>query len=97
MEKTPDFVGGKVEVKTFDNGGKMIKLWIPMDELRRIKKDSGINVDIKFSRKTGKPYMENNTWQPEKQFDMPVANNHMTEQEFIAQDDDEVRIEDITF
>ncbi|MBT6053331.1 MAG: hypothetical protein HOG49_41590 [Candidatus Scalindua sp.] len=66
MENTPDFVGGKVDIKTFDNGGKIIKLWIPLEEIDRIRKDSGVNIDIKFSRKDNKPYMENNSWQPQQ-------------------------------
>jgi len=59
-----DFVGGKVEVKEFDGGGEIIKIWIPKDEVMRILKDSGINVDIKTGKASGKLYMENNTWQP---------------------------------
>lgn len=63
---TKDFIKGKVEVKTFDNGGKILKVWIPKDELERVTKENGINIEIKFSKDSGKPYIENNTFQPQK-------------------------------
>ena len=68
MEK--DFIAGKCDIKTFENGGKMIKVSIPAEEVKRILKDGWINFDIKYKKNPveGKSpiYMENNTWQPAK-------------------------------
>lgn len=66
MDKKRDFVGGKVQVKEFDNGGKILKVSIPMDELQRIEKDGWVNIEIKTGKESGKLYMENQTWEPKK-------------------------------
>lgn len=65
-----DFIKGKVEVKTFENGGKILKVWIPKDELERITKDNGVNFEIKFSKEKGTPYMEVDHWKPNKTEDI---------------------------
>jgi len=66
-QKEIDFVSGKVEIKQFPNGGKIVKVWITPEDVERIKKPSGINLEIKFSKKDNKPYMVNDTWEPTKQ------------------------------
>ena len=62
-----DFIKGKVEEKTFENGGKIIKVSIPFDELERINKNGWVNLDIKTGKESGKMYMENNTFEPQPQ------------------------------
>ena len=61
MEK--DFIKGKATEKVFQNGGKIIKVWIPFVEAQRINKDGNLNFDIKTSKK-GTLYMENDSWVP---------------------------------
>jgi hypothetical protein len=61
MEK--DFIKGKATEKVFQNGGKIIKVWIPVQELNRIAKEGNVNFDIKTSKK-GTLYMENDSWKP---------------------------------
>jgi hypothetical protein len=63
VKKTPDFVSGKATEKVFDNGGKIINVWIPFDEAQRINKDGNLNFDIKTSKK-GTLYIENSSWKP---------------------------------
>ena len=66
MEK--DFIKGKIEIKEFDNGGKIIKVAIPFTELVRIKSDKDwVNFDIKTSQTKGTLYMENNKYVPKDQ------------------------------
>ena len=62
-QKERDFVKGKVEKKEFENGGSILKVSIPMDELQRIAKNGWVNIDIKTGKESGKLYMENNTYQ----------------------------------
>ena len=63
METQKDFVNGKATEKVFDNGGKIINVWIPFDEAQRINKDGNLNFDIKTSKK-GTLYIENSSWKP---------------------------------
>jgi len=62
------FVNGSVKEKVFDNGGKVYNVWIPGDELERIKGDNGINFTISFARESGKPYMEESSYTPKDKF-----------------------------
>ena len=63
-----EFVKGKVTEKVFDNGGKVYNVWIPQDELERIKGENGINITIAFGRDSGKPYMEVPVYKPKDTF-----------------------------
>jgi len=60
-----DFIKSKVEVKEFDNGGKIIKISIPMDELKRIENNGWVNIDLKKGKDSGKLYLQNNVWKKE--------------------------------
>jgi len=66
QQQVKDFINGKVEKKVFNNGGSILKVSIPEDEIKRILNNGWVNIDIKVSKKTGKPYMEKNVWQPKK-------------------------------
>ena len=65
MEK--DFVKSKIEKKEFDNGGAILKVGIPMEELQRIEKNGWVNFDIKTS-KEGKYYAE--VYHPKEKIDL---------------------------
>jgi hypothetical protein len=41
-----DYIKGKVTKKTFDNGGHVLKLSIPMEELKRIENKGWVNIEI---------------------------------------------------
>ena len=62
------FVRGKITEKVFDNGGKVYNVWIPGDELERIKGENGINFTISFGKESGLPYMTESTFKPKEQF-----------------------------
>ncbi len=63
INNTPDFIKGKATEKVFDNGGRIINVWIPFDEAQRINNDGNLNFDIKTSKK-GTLYIENSSWKP---------------------------------
>jgi len=65
METQKDFVKGSAKEKVFDNGGKIINVWIPFAEAQRINKDGNLNFDIKQSKK-GTLYMENSSFKPQQ-------------------------------
>ncbi len=69
-----DFVKGTAKEKVFSNGGKIIKVWIPVQELNRIAKDGNVNFDIKTSKK-GTLYMENDSWKPQQNNQPNQQNN----------------------
>ena len=67
------FVNGmRIERKFFQNGGSIDKVGINVNDfiqfLQQHASPTGwVNFDIKTSQKTGQPYAELNTWQPQQQ------------------------------
>lgn len=76
-----DYIKGKVIKKEFSNGGHILKISIPMDEINRIQKKDWINIEVaemKEPRQDPKGniqthYMTNNDWQAEGSADHPEA------------------------
>lgn len=79
-----DFIKGMfVKEKTFNNGGKILKLAINMNDFyeNNPTNDRGyLNIDIKWS-KDGKPYAVLNDYKPQQ-------NNSEAEEEIVKFDDE---------
>ena len=96
-----DFIKGRVVKKVFDNGGYILKVSMPIEEINRVCKAGWINFSICEMRqpvedKNGKPkthYMVNdNVMPPEGTKDHPQAEKVMSKEE-----QEDINVQNIPF